>query len=171
MDHDQFVAVVEQVAGVDRQAAERATRATLQTLAERLSREEARDLVEELPPELGPWLFTDRTAERFDIDEFLGRVAGRAEVDLLAAERHARAVLTALSRAVGAEEFADVVAQLPKDFAPLLPQGPAVEVLPSRCSWTGSPAAPGWTSRARGGPPRPCSRRSPSGSPTARSTT
>jgi uncharacterized protein (DUF2267 family) len=129
MDHDQFVAVVEQVAGVDRQAAERATRATLQTLAERLSREEARDLVEQLPPELGPWLFTDRTAERFDVDEFLGRVAGRAEVDLLAAERHARAVLTALARAVGAEEFADVVAQLPKDFAPLLPRGPAVEVL------------------------------------------
>jgi uncharacterized protein (DUF2267 family) len=107
MDHDQFVAVVEQVAGVDRQAAERATRATLQTLAERLSREEARDLVEQLPPELGPWLVTDGAAERFDVDEFLGRVAGRAEVDLSAAERQARAVL------------------------PLLPQGPAVEVLPA----------------------------------------
>jgi uncharacterized protein (DUF2267 family) len=118
------------VAEVDRQAAERATRATLQTLAERLSREEARDLTEQLPPELGPWLFTDRTTERFDVDEFLGRVAGRAEVDLSAAERQARAVLTALARAVGAEEFADAVAQLPKDFAFLLPSGPAVEVLP-----------------------------------------
>src|SRR5918998_1676541 len=65
-----------------------------------------------------------------DHDQFVAVVEQGAGVDRLAAERQARAVLTALARAVGAEEFADVVAQLPKDFAPLLPRGPAVEVLP-----------------------------------------
>jgi uncharacterized protein (DUF2267 family) len=130
MDHDRFVAVVARMAGVGREAAEHATRATLQTLAERLSPAEARDLVEQLPPELGPWLFTDGAAEGFDVDEFLRRVAKRAEVDLATAERHARAVFTALDRALSDDEFADMVAQLPKDFAFLLPRGPAVEVLP-----------------------------------------
>src|SRR5918996_87324 len=130
MDRDQFIAVVRRVAGVGEEAAERATRATLQTLAERLSPEETRDLVERLPPELGPWLASDRPAEGFDLDTFLGRVAERAEVDLAAAERRARAVLTALARAVGDDEYADMVAQLPKDYAMLLPRGPAVEVQP-----------------------------------------
>ena len=130
MDRDQFIAVVRRVAGVGEEAAERATRATLQTLAERLSPEETRDLVERLPPELGPWLATGRPAEGFDVDTFLGRVAERAEVDLAAAERRARAVLTALARAVGDDEYADMVAQLPKDYAMLLPRGPAVEVQP-----------------------------------------
>jgi uncharacterized protein (DUF2267 family) len=127
MDHEPFVAIVARVAGVGREAAEHATRATLQTLAERLSPEEARDLVEQLPPELGPWLFTEGAAERFDVDEFLRRVAKRGEVDTATAERHARAVFTALGRALDDDEFADMVAQLPKDFAFLLPRGPAVE--------------------------------------------
>jgi len=130
MDHDRFIAVVEQVAGVGGEAAERATRATLQTLAERLSPQETRDLVEQLPPELGPWLPTMSAAERFDVDEFLRRVAKRAEVDMAAAERQVRAVFMVLARALSADEFADMVAQLPKDFAMLLPRGPAVDVLP-----------------------------------------
>jgi uncharacterized protein (DUF2267 family) len=130
MDHDRFIAVVARMAGVGREAAEHATRATLQTFAERLPPTEARDLVEQLPPELGPWLFTDGAAEGFDVDEFLRRVAKRAEVDTATAERHARAVFTALDRALSDDEFADMVAQLPKDFAFLLPRGPAVEVLP-----------------------------------------
>jgi uncharacterized protein (DUF2267 family) len=130
MDHDRFIEAVGRLAGVGGEAAERATRAVLQTLGERLSTEEARDLVEQLPEELGPWLLTEGAAERFDVDEFLRRVAERAEVDLDAAERQARAVFMALARALGAEEFADMVAQLPKDFALLLPVGPATEILP-----------------------------------------
>jgi uncharacterized protein (DUF2267 family) len=132
MDDERFLEVVEQVAGVGGEAAERATRATLQTLGERISASEARDLVEQLPPELGPWLFTgtEGAAEGFDVDEFLRRVARRAEVDMAAAERRARAVFTALARTLSADEFADMVAQLPKDYAFLLPRGPAVEVLP-----------------------------------------
>jgi uncharacterized protein (DUF2267 family) len=171
MDHDQFVTVVAQVAGVGREAAERLTRATLRTLAERLSPEETRDLVEQLPPELGPWLFTDGPAERFDVEEFLGRVAKRAELDLPIAERQARAVLMALGRALSADELAGVVAQLPKDFALLLPSGPAVEALPVEVFLERVAGRAGLDVDGARRATTPCSRRWPSGSPTARSTT
>jgi hypothetical protein len=77
MDYDRFITIVERATGVSREAAERATRATLQTLADRISKEEALDLVEELSPELAPAMFTDGPAEGFDVDEFIRRVAER----------------------------------------------------------------------------------------------
>jgi uncharacterized protein (DUF2267 family) len=44
MDYENFVTAVAQLAGTDRAEAERAIRATLQTLAEHLTREEARQV-------------------------------------------------------------------------------------------------------------------------------
>jgi uncharacterized protein (DUF2267 family) len=127
--YDHFVTIVEQAARVGRQQAERAIAATLETLAERIDRGEARDLADELPAELPPWLSTTTPAERFDVDEFLRRVAEREGVDLPTAERDAKAVFLALGRAISTQEFADLVAELPKDFAPLLPRGPDIEVI------------------------------------------
>ena len=131
MDHDEFLTIVEQAARAGGDAAERATRATLQTLGERLDRGEARDLAGQLPPELSPWIATMTAAEGFDIDEFLRRVADREEVDVATAERHARAVFAALGRAVSPRELADMEAELPRDFAPLFAKGPDVEVVPA----------------------------------------
>src|SRR5918999_5716491 len=157
MDAAEFTAVVERVAGLQGSEAERAVRAALTTLAERLSPAEARDLTEALPPELGPWLFTTDPAEEFDVDEFLRRVAGRAEVGLTTPERVARAVFLALTQALSRDEFADVQAQLAKDFAMLLPRGPPVEVLPLEELLDRSRTAPGATATAPAGPapPRP----------------
>jgi uncharacterized protein (DUF2267 family) len=129
MDYEQFVSHLERIAELDPDTAVRAARVTLETLAERLSREEARDLVQELPPELGPMLFTDSPADRFDVDEFLRRVSEREHVDTAVAERHSAAVFIVLARAISAERLAHVMAQLPKDFTPLLPVGPDIEVL------------------------------------------
>ena len=53
---------------------------------------------------------TTSPAERFDVDEFLRRVAGREGVEIATARRHAEAVLAALARAVGDKEFADLTA-------------------------------------------------------------
>ena len=72
MDNESFVTTVEQAAGIGRERAERAIRATLSTLAERIAQGEARDLAEQLPPEVAPWLTTTDGAHRFDVDEFLG---------------------------------------------------------------------------------------------------
>lgn len=131
MDYEAFIDVVRTAAALDRDDAERATRATLQTLAERIDRGEARALATRLPPELAPWVATTTSAERFDVDEFVRRVAQREGVDEPIAYRHIRAVFDALARAVGPDELADVAAQLPKDYAALLPRGPDVEVVPA----------------------------------------
>jgi uncharacterized protein (DUF2267 family) len=105
-------------------------RATLQTLAERISRGEARQLAEELPPELAPWLHKpDPYAESFDADEFLRRVAAREEADPSAAERDVRVVFAALSQTISPRELRDVTSEFDHTFAPLLPRGPYVEVL------------------------------------------
>jgi uncharacterized protein (DUF2267 family) len=131
MDHEAFIDVVRAAAALDRDGAERATRATLQTLAERIDRGEARALATGLPPELAPWVATTTSAERFDVDELVRRVAQREGVDEPIAYGHIRAVFDALARAVGPHELADVAAQLPKDYAALLPRGVYVEVVPA----------------------------------------
>jgi uncharacterized protein (DUF2267 family) len=131
VDHERFIGFVQQASGLGRGEAERAMRAVLETLAERLSAGEARDLALQLPPEVAPFLGTDSGAEPFDAEEFVRRVARREDVDQKEAARHARAVLLALSRSVSEEEFDDMVAELPKSFAPLLPRGDRVEPMPA----------------------------------------
>jgi uncharacterized protein (DUF2267 family) len=128
MDENGFLTIVEQLAGIGRERAIQATRATLETLGERIAAGEARDLAEQLPPELAPWIASTGGPEPFDVDEFLRRIAEREGVDTETSERHARAALEALARTVTAKELADMVAELPKDYAPLLPRGPHVEV-------------------------------------------
>jgi uncharacterized protein (DUF2267 family) len=119
-DYERFITTVQQKASLSREAAERAARATLLTLAERLSQGEARDLAAQLPPPLAGRLLTDSDAERFDAREFLRRVAEREEVGVETAERHVRAVFDALGRTVSDDEIADMVAELPHNFAPLI---------------------------------------------------
>jgi uncharacterized protein (DUF2267 family) len=120
VDYEQFIKIVEEQTGLGAEAAERAAWATLRTLAERLSKGEARDLRGELPAEMKPWVYTEGDPDPFNVDEFLRRVAEREGVGIKQAERHARAVFWALGHAVSAEEIADLAADLPHDFAPLV---------------------------------------------------
>jgi uncharacterized protein (DUF2267 family) len=129
LSQDDVLEIVEQEARTDHEGAQRAVRAVLETLAERIAAGEARDVAAQLPPELAPWVATTTGPERFDVDEFLRRVAERAETDLDGAERDARAVFAALGRVLSPDELDDVVAELPKDYAPLLPRGPFVDVM------------------------------------------
>jgi uncharacterized protein (DUF2267 family) len=130
MGRDEFLTIVEQGVHADRPTAERATDATLRTLAERIAPGESRDLALALPPELAPLVATIRPAERFGVDEFIRRVAKREGVDEPTAERHAAAVFTALGQAVEPREIEDVIAELPTpEFARLLPRGPSVEII------------------------------------------
>jgi uncharacterized protein (DUF2267 family) len=131
MNYDTFVTTVARLARTDRAGTERAIRATLQTLAEHVTREEARQVAGLLPVEVGAWLHTSSWgAQRFDVDEFVRRISERAEVDLSTAQRYAAAVFTALSQAVP-EEYDNIVAQLPRDFTPLLSRGPDIEAVPA----------------------------------------
>ncbi len=119
-EHEQFIKTVQREAAISWDEAERAVRSTLETLAERLSAGEARDIARQLPGDLGKWLAGSNGAQPFHADEFLRRVAEREQVDLDTAERHARAVFLAIARAVKGRELKDMAAELPKDFEPLL---------------------------------------------------
>jgi uncharacterized protein (DUF2267 family) len=136
-EHERFITTVQQKAGISRPEAERAARATLETLAERLSAGEARDLAAQLPPKLAPWLATEGGAEPFDVDEFIRRVAAREQVDLATAEQHARAVFDALGRTVSEDEIDDMAAELPNDFKPLIAEAKRrfVHLLPAEEFW------------------------------------
>jgi uncharacterized protein (DUF2267 family) len=89
-------------------------------LGQHLTRGEAADVVRGLPAELQAYAWSPGNPRRFPPEEFLRRVAEREGVDLLTAERHARAVFTALREAIGPDEYADVRAQLGKDYAALM---------------------------------------------------
>lgn len=120
MDYDRFLSIVHQHTGIGRAAAERATRATLSTLADRLSPAQARRLAGQLPPELLEPLSTRSGSMPLDREAFLQRVADRESVDTATAEDHARAVFAAVRRAVDSSEVIDnVVAELPQDIATL----------------------------------------------------
>ncbi|MFL6051623.1 MAG: DUF2267 domain-containing protein [Actinoallomurus sp.] len=134
MDYQGFIQTVQREAGgIGADQAERATRAALETLAERLSAGEAHDLAEQLPAEMLPWLHTTTGSQAFDLDEYLRRVAEREGMDLGTAERHARAVFFALGQAVSDDEIHDVASELPKTFEPLLAEARRqyYEILPT----------------------------------------
>jgi uncharacterized protein (DUF2267 family) len=133
-EYEAFMTTVQQKAHLSRADAERATRATLETLAERLAAGEARDLAAELPDELAPWLATDTPAQPFDVSDFIRRVAAReGSEDLSAAQQHASAVFEALGRMVSRAEIDDMVAELPKDYEPLIreAEGEFASMLPA----------------------------------------
>jgi len=97
-----------------------ATRATLETLAERLGADESRHLAAQLPDGIGQYLDgRDSVAEVFSSDEFLKRISAREGAELPASVEHARAVLDALQHAVSAGEMRDVLERLSADYAPL----------------------------------------------------
>jgi uncharacterized protein (DUF2267 family) len=127
VDYETFLTIVAQHGANGR--AGRASRAVLQTLGERIDREEARQLAAQLPPELAPWIATTSPAERFDADEFVRRAARREAVAPEVARRDASAVFDALGRTVSDDEWQDLVAELPKSFAPMLPRGHHVDVV------------------------------------------
>jgi uncharacterized protein (DUF2267 family) len=129
MDDSAFVDLVAAEAHLVREDAERAVHATLQTLGERIDREQARQLAAQLPPRIAPWIATTTPAERFDADAFAERVARHADLDDKVARRAVSAVLDAVARAVSREEWDDLVAELPAGYAPLLPRGRRVDVI------------------------------------------
>lgn len=109
----------------DFDSALRASRATLQTLAERMSGNEPAQLGAQLPRELAEYLRHDGagSGERFDSDEFLKRVSEREGVDLPVSVYHVRAVIEVLREAVSPGEIRDVLDQLPDDYRRLFEAG------------------------------------------------
>jgi uncharacterized protein (DUF2267 family) len=124
MQFDEFVGQVQHRARLPSSGdALKAIRVTLETLAERLSGEEPRNLASQLPQEIGIFLGEKGKAERFSSDEFFQRVAKRENSDLPDAVQHVRAVFSVINDAASKGEVDDLRSQLPEDYDALFESG------------------------------------------------
>ena len=118
MQTDEFLGQVQNKAHlVTLGEAMRATRATLETLAERLGQDDTRHLAARLPHEIQLFLSEGLPVpERFSSEEFLLRVCAREDIDLPLSTDHARAVMDVLTQAVSSGEIMDLLERLPEDY-------------------------------------------------------
>jgi uncharacterized protein (DUF2267 family) len=125
MQYGEFMKDVRERAGIDEDRAEKAVRATLNTLAQRLAGGEPHDLASQLPEELKETVELtagEGAGIRWDADEFVAKVAAREGCSPEQARDHVRAIFAALRDAVTPGEFDDIVSQLDRSYAELLPE-------------------------------------------------
>jgi uncharacterized protein (DUF2267 family) len=117
----QFLELVEHAADITPEAAREAVRATLSTLAKRITHGQAEDLSAFIPVEFRDCLTAGpHPAEPFGVAEFVRRVAAREGVDGRTAMRHVRAIFVALGRVASPDALSSLEEQLSNDFGPLL---------------------------------------------------
>lgn len=97
----------------------RATRAVLTTLGERLPEGHATNLAAPLPTEIDYYVLAADHGQRFDHDEFVDRVADRAEVEAADAAFYGQAVVALVAEIVPGGELDDLRAALPADYEEL----------------------------------------------------
>ena len=123
MKGEQFIAEVRNLAELySTEDAEKAIRATLETLKERLAGKEPSNLAAQLPPEVAVFVEGDGGREAFSVQEFYERVAEKEDTNSEEAVKHARAVATVLQTAVTGGELEDVRSQLGNDYEELFGQ-------------------------------------------------
>lgn len=127
MEYGEFIDRVQERAGLtSRAAAERITRATLGTLGERLYRTAREDLAAMLPAELKEYMgsqvdpqTTRSDVDRFRVENFYLRVAGRADINRTEAVDQAQAVMSVLREAVTPAKWEDIRSDLPAGYEEL----------------------------------------------------
>ena len=128
MQYDDFITRVQEEAALDERAeAEAITGATLETLSERLTREERRNVIAELPDGLKEFLWKREETVRFLLDEFYNRVAARAGLRAPEAVRRSQAVMTVLMEAISPGQINAVMGDLTEEYQELftgIPYGP-----------------------------------------------
>jgi uncharacterized protein (DUF2267 family) len=120
--YDEFIKHVQSFAQLgSREEAERATRATLEIMKERIVGDEASQLAAQLPKEIGQYLRgkEGQNGQYFSLEEFIRQVSEKEGVEPTAAAIHVRGVSAVLQQAVTPGEFADVRANFSDDYQEL----------------------------------------------------
>ncbi len=131
MEYDEFITHVQSLAQSDsREAAERAARATLETLKERIAGEEAEKIAANLPQQLGDYLRVKEgdSGKTFNLQEFITRASQKENIEPTTAVIHVRAVFAVLQNAISPEIFADFHAYFSHDYEELFTISPTGEV-------------------------------------------
>ena len=117
MNYNDFIGNVQNKAKMPSQEeAIKATRATLETLSERLAGGEPHDIAAQLPDEIAVFMKGTGDGEQFDSNEFLNRVSKREGMDLPVATYHVRVVFDVLKEAVTQGGINHLKDQLPNDY-------------------------------------------------------
>lgn len=122
MEYNEFITHVQSLAQSNsREEAERATRATLETLKERISSTEAQELAAQLPDELGECLQGQEadSNQSFNLKEFITRASQKENIEPTTAAIHVRAVFAVLQNAIKPEIFSAFHAHFSHDYEEL----------------------------------------------------
>ena len=120
MSFDEFVGEVERLAEISHEDAERTAITVLQEVLDRLTGDEARDLLTQLPYRLKTALIVSPSPLRISKDDFVERIARKLEIPPDEAGARIRAVFATLRQAVSWGAFEDVLEHLDPDYADLL---------------------------------------------------
>ncbi|WP_066375352.1 MULTISPECIES: DUF2267 domain-containing protein [unclassified Anabaena] len=131
MEYTEFITHVQSLAQSNsREEAERATRATLETIKERISGDEAQDLASQLPQELGGCLRgrEGQPDQDFNLQNFIVRVSEKEDIEPTTTAIHVRAVFAVLQNAVKPEEFAKLHHHFSQDYEEMFGKSPSSEI-------------------------------------------
>ncbi|MCG6133452.1 MAG: DUF2267 domain-containing protein [Nostoc sp. LLA-1] len=130
MEYNEFITHVQSLAQSNsREEAESATRATLETLKERVPGNEIQELARQLPQELGNCLQgrEAETEQSFNLQEFIMRVSQKENIEPTTTAIHVRAVFAVLQNAVNPEKFAKLHTYFSHDYEELFMTAPTSE--------------------------------------------
>jgi len=120
MQYEEFIDRVLEKSGLDsRERATDITRATLETLGERLDRTVRRGVASQLPAELKELLLSRADGEEYLLQEFYTRVGARADTKYYDAAERASAVLSVLREAVSSGQLQEMIDSLPDQYSRL----------------------------------------------------
>jgi uncharacterized protein (DUF2267 family) len=121
VSHDEFVQKVQERAGLDDRAeAERTAVEVLQDLCDRLTGDEAWDLLATLPAKLKTAVIISPNPIPLSAEQFVDRVASELDVAPDEARKRIRAVFQTVREAIPLGELDDVLAQLDPEYADLI---------------------------------------------------
>lgn len=117
MTYEDMLGHVAVGAGLEKDEADRVTRAFFRTLAKRIGNDEASELAAQLPLELQDTLApTDPDVEEFSAEEFLDHMATDAGIEAARAEQAVHAIWQTLTSVVTGGELGEVESQLSREL-------------------------------------------------------